>query len=66
MNVSERDALDRAIIKMRALFMAIKGADSIADQDEAATLEALAADTLHAFESVQGAIESGPVVTLAA
>ena len=66
MSVNDQDALDRAIVKLRALFLAIKGADSIADQDEADALEVLAADTLHAFESVQSAIDSGPVVALAA
>jgi hypothetical protein len=58
MTVKDRDALDRAIIKMRALFMAIKGADSIADQNEADALEALAGSVLDDFEDIESAIES--------
>jgi hypothetical protein len=54
MTVNDQDAFDRAIVKMRALCMAIKGADSLMDRDEAASLEVLAADTLAEFEAVQG------------
>lgn len=65
MNVNDRDALDHAIVKMRSLLIAIRGADSLMDRDEAASLEALAADTLHAFESVQASIESAPIARAA-
>ena len=65
MTVNDRDALDHAITKMRALFMAIKGADSIADQDEAASLEVLAASVLVDFERVKSAIESAPIARAA-
>jgi hypothetical protein len=39
MTVKDRDDLDHAIVKMRSLFMAIKGADSLMDRDEADALE---------------------------
>jgi hypothetical protein len=61
MTVNDRDALDHAIVKMRGLLMATRGADSLMDQDEAASLEVLAADTLAAFEAVQGAVEGAPI-----
>ena len=53
MTVTDQDALDRAIVKMRTLFMAIKGADSIADEDEANSLEALAGSVLDDFRALQ-------------
>jgi hypothetical protein len=65
MNVKDRDALDHAIVKMRALLMAIKGADSISDQGEANSLEALADDTLRAFENLKVSIESEPTLRVA-
>lgn len=65
MTVNDRDALDHAITKLRALRMAIHGADSISGQDEADALQFLAADTLDAFESIQGAIESAPIARAA-
>jgi hypothetical protein len=45
--------------------MAIRGADSLMDGDEAASLEVLAADTLAAFEAVQASIESAPMALAA-
>jgi hypothetical protein len=65
MTVLDRDALDRAIVKMRAHFMAIRGADSIMDQGEADALQSLAADALRAFEAVQASIESTPIALAA-
>jgi hypothetical protein len=65
MTVNDRDALDHAIVKMRALFMAIRGADSIADQDEADSLEVLAASVLEDFEGVKSSIESAPTLRAA-
>jgi hypothetical protein len=65
MTVNDQDALDRAIVKMRALFMAIKGADSIAEQVDADALEALAASVLDDFERVKSAIESAPTLRAA-
>ena len=65
MTANDRDALDHAIVKMHALFMAIRGADSLMDRDEAASLEVLAADALHAFEAVQTSVESAPIALAA-
>ena len=39
MTVEDRDAFDHAIVETRTLFMAIKGAESITDQDEADALD---------------------------
>ena len=62
MTVKDRDGLDHAVVKMRSLFMAIKGADSLMDRDEADALEALAARVLHDFERVKSAVESAPTL----
>lgn len=65
MTVDDRDALDDAITELRALSMSIHGAESIMDQDEANTLQALAAEALRAFEALKVAITREPVVRAA-
>jgi hypothetical protein len=65
MTVNDRDALDHAIVKMRALYMAIRGADSLMDRDETASLKVLAASVLDDFERVKSAIESAPTLRAA-
>jgi hypothetical protein len=63
--VDDRDAFNLAITKLRALLMALDGAESIMDQGEADALQFLAADTLRAFESVEASIESAPIARAA-
>ena len=65
MTVDDRDALDDAITELRALSMSMHGAESIMDQDEADTLQALAAEALRAFEALKVAITREPVVRAA-
>jgi hypothetical protein len=65
MTVTDRDALDQAIVKMPALFIAIRAADSLMDRDEAASLEVLAANVLDDFERVKSAIERAPTLRAA-
>jgi hypothetical protein len=65
MTANDRDALDHAIVKLRSLFMAIHGAESIMAESEADALQFLAADTLAAFEAFQASIESAPTLRVA-
>jgi hypothetical protein len=65
MSTADRDAFDHAIVKLRALRMAIDGCDSIMDQGEADALQSLAADALRAFEAVQASIEGAPIARAA-
>ena len=57
MSTADRDAFDHAIVKLRALRMAIDGCDSIMDQGEADALLLLAHDAVREFESIKDAIE---------
>jgi hypothetical protein len=65
MSVQDQDVFNLAIDKLRALRMALEGADSISDQGEADALLLLAYDTLRAFETIQAAMERAPAVLAA-
>jgi hypothetical protein len=65
MTVQQRDAFNLAIDKLRALRMALEGADSIADQGEADALLLLAFDEVREFESIRDAIDSEPAALAA-
>ena len=65
MNVRTMDAFSLAIDKLRALRMALEGADSLMDQGEADALLLLAFDAVREFESIKAAIESAPVALAA-
>ena len=56
--MDDRDAFNLAIDRLRALRMALDGAESITEQGEADALQFLAYDALRAFESVKASIES--------
>ena len=62
MTTLEIDAFDRALVQLRGLAMAIRGADSIADEGEKDALEGMAASVLDAFERVQAAAAHAPNV----
>jgi hypothetical protein len=60
MTVQTMDAFSLAIDKLRALRMALQGADSIMEQDEADSLLLLAYDAVREFESIKAALDSPP------
>jgi hypothetical protein len=65
MTVKDQDVFNNAVDKLRALRMALAGAESIVDQGEADALLSLATDALCAFEAVQASIESAPMALAA-